>query len=168
MQWPFIGCAIFLLAACYTDFKSMKIPNPISITCMVSGLAVHVGSAGLKGLWLSLGGFTAGFGLMLILYIFGAVGGGDVKLFGGIGAWTGVAFTLSSLFYSVLAAGCIGFVVLLFRREMISGMKKVWRSVFGAVMLRSLQPLYGNKQEMLRFPFMAAVVPGVLLAYFYM
>lgn len=38
---------------------------------------------------------------MLILYWMGAVGAGDVKLFGLIGAWTGAAFAWQSALYSI-------------------------------------------------------------------
>lgn len=49
----------------------------------------------------AVAGLGTGFGFMLILYWMGAVGAGDVKLFGLIGAWTGAAFAWQSALYSI-------------------------------------------------------------------
>ncbi len=40
-------------------------------------------------------GFLTGFGLTIVLFVLGAVGGGDVKLLAGIGAWIGPGPTLA-------------------------------------------------------------------------
>jgi prepilin peptidase CpaA len=168
MIWPYIGCLIFLAWACYTDIKSMKIPNKITIAFAVSGLLYRLGSGGLEGLWYGAKGFAVGFGLVFLLYCCGAVGGGDVKLFGGIGAWTGTFFAMSSLAYSILAAGLIGLVIMLARRDLIRRVTGVWRSVYGAMILKSVKPIKSSRQEMIRFPFMIAVIPGTILAYLYM
>ncbi|WP_138494181.1 A24 family peptidase [Paenibacillus pinistramenti] len=168
MIWPFAGCLIFLAAAFYTDIKTMKIPNKITMAFIITGIAYQLAARGLEGLLFGLKGFAAGFGLMYLLYCCRAVGGGDVKLFGGIGVWTGIFFTLSSLMYSVLAAGVIGFLILLFRGEIFSRFAGVWRSVYGAVILRSTGPLKDSRRNMIRFPFMVAVLPGTVLAYLYM
>lgn len=167
-QWQTVGCALFLLAACYTDIRTMKIPNKLTIAFIVTGLCLQLGASGFGGLWFGIKGSLIGFGIMLLLYLFGAVGGGDVKLFAGIGAWTGSMFVFSSLIYSVVAAGILGLVILLARGEVVQRITGIWRSVFGVVLLRSLQPLRTSKREMIRFPFMIAVIPGTVLAYFYM
>ncbi|ANS73545.1 peptidase A24 [Paenibacillus yonginensis] len=164
----YIGCSIFLAAAFYTDIRTMKIPNPLTLTSMVSGLAVQFAVNGPGGLWFGLKGLGAGFGIMLLLYLCGAVGGGDVKLFGGIGAWMGTLFTLTSLVYSILAAGLIGFVILLVRGEIGSRLSGVWRSIYGAAVLHSLGPLKSSKENMVKFPFMLAVLPGVITAYLHL
>lgn len=164
-RWQFMGCAVFLLAAFFTDIKTMKIPNKISLSFILSGLAVQLGTSGLEGLWFGLKGFAAGFGIMFLLYRVGAVGGGDVKLFGGIGAWTGTLFVLNSLIYSVMAAGILGLVIMLARGDVVRRMAGLWQHVFGTVLLRSLQPLQESKLKMIRFPFMIAVIPGAAMAY---
>ncbi|WP_223069064.1 A24 family peptidase [Paenibacillus caui] len=168
MEWQFIGCMIFLAAAFYTDIRTMKIPNRITIAFAATGLAFQGATGGFEGLWSGCKGFAVGFGIMFVLYCFKAVGGGDVKLFGGIGAWTGTAFTLSSLLYSIIAAGVIGLAILLVRGETMSRAAGVLRSVYGAVLLQSVQPLKAARHDMVRFPFMIAVIPGAILAYMYM
>ncbi|WP_308420937.1 A24 family peptidase [Paenibacillus physcomitrellae] len=165
---PYIGCFIFLAAAFYTDIRTMKIPNKITVFAMISGLAFQFAVHGITGLWFGLKGLGVGFGIMLLLYVCGAVGGGDVKLFGGIGAWTGSLFTLTSLVYSILAGGIIGFAILLIRGEIGSRLSQLWRSIYGAAILQSLGPLKASRQNMVKFPFMVAVLPGTIAAYLYM
>lgn len=162
------GCFLMLLAAFVTDLRTMKIPNIITVTGICSGLSYHLLTEGWKGAWFAAGGAAAGFGLMFALYLLRAVGGGDVKLFAGIGAWTGIALTLSTMMYSILAAGCIGLVLLICRRETGLRLRRIAGGVLGAAALRSLGPLRSTGNGQLQFPFMLAVLPGIILAVYYM
>lgn len=139
MPWEYWGCFLMLAAAFVTDIRTMKIPNWITLTGLTSGFLFHA----LTGAWNGIGdafkGAAVGFGLMFILYLLKAVGGGDVKLFAGIGAWTGISFTLSVMMYSILAAGCIGLFILLCRRETLFRLRRVVRGVWGAVISAALR-----------------------------
>ncbi|MNC54600.1 Type IV leader peptidase family protein [compost metagenome] len=123
---------------------------------------------GWSGFLFALKGAGVGFGLMFLMHIFGAVGGGDVKLFAGIGAWTGVWLTLSIMMYSILAAGCLGLIVLLWRREMFSRMRSLLQNVLGAVITKSWGPIESGSNKQLQMPFMLAVLPGAILAVTYL
>lgn len=162
------GCLVMLLAAFVTDLRTMKIPNVITVTGIFTGLSYHLFTDGWKGAWFSVAGAAVGFGLMFVLYWFRAVGGGDVKLFAGIGAWTGIALTLSTMMYSILAAGCIGLILLIWRRETGQRLRRIAGSFLGAMVLRSPAPIQAAARHQLQFPFMLAVVPGALLAIYYM
>ncbi|USB34113.1 A24 family peptidase [Paenibacillus sp. YPG26] len=168
MDIGFVGCMIFLSAAFVTDIRYMKIPNKLTVPAMVAGVMYQLWAGGWVGLASGLKGAVIGFGIMLVLYWTRAVGGGDVKLFGGIGAWMGTGFTLSSLVYSIVFAGLLGLLILIWRREVIQRMRGVLNSVLGAIILKGLGPLKSNESDMLSFPFMLAVLPGVLTAYYYL
>lgn len=163
------GCFILLAAAFITDIRTMKIPNTITITGTVLGAIYHTMTNGGTGLVFSVKGAAVGFGIMAILYAVRAVGGGDVKLFAGIGAWVGVPLTLSMLLYSILAAGCIGILILIFRRETIMRLGGILRSLLGVIMLRSISPVQSltARDKPLTFPFMLAVLPGAITAVYY-
>ncbi|GIP29471.1 type 4 prepilin peptidase 1 [Paenibacillus sp. J23TS9] len=161
------GCTLIIMAAFVTDIRTMKIPNWLTITAMFSGVLFHVITGGLQGVAFSAKGLGAGFGLLLIMHVIGAVGAGDVKLFGGIGAWMGTLLTVQCLVYSVLCAGVIGVMILLWRRETVKRLRKVVSSLTGVFILRSFQALKTGKEKQLRFPFMLAVVPGYIFACIY-
>lgn len=164
MPLEYWGCLIVLIAAFITDIRWMKIPNKITIIGFISGIAFHAFSGGMEGVLFALKGAAVGFALMFIMYLFGAVGGGDVKLFGGIGAWTGIGLTLSILMYSILAAGIIGIFILLMRREFIMRIRNVMHSLFGVILLQSLSPIQEGTKKQLQMPFMLAVLPGAVYA----
>ena len=83
MAVAFGVCAVYLIAAFITDLRSMKIPNVLTVSAMLSGPVYHGVLDGWEGLF-SLKGLGAGFLILLIMYFIGAVGAGDVKLFGAL------------------------------------------------------------------------------------
>ena len=103
-------CAPLLTLVCLasvTDIRGRKIPNWLTFTMILSGIAVNVTSLGPIGGASSLLGFLAGFALMLVLFLLGAIGGGDVKLMAGIGAWMGPeavlkVFAIAAVFGAVI------------------------------------------------------------------
>ena len=75
--------------AAVIDFRERKIPNWITFTLILSGLILGATSTGMVSLGQSFLGLIVGFLLTLVLFLLGALGGGDVKLLAGIGAWLG-------------------------------------------------------------------------------
>lgn len=76
------------------DLRTRRIPNWLTVSTFVLGLFYHIFTGGLDGFLLSLGGFATGFGTLLVLWLMGSGGGGDVKLMGAVGAWLGAFPTL--------------------------------------------------------------------------
>ncbi|GGH13247.1 A24 family peptidase [Paenibacillus segetis] len=167
MHIEYWGCFILLSVAFITDMRSMKIPNFVTMGGMILGILFHTMMDGSSGLVFALQGAGTGFGLMLILYLLGAVGGGDVKLFGGVGAWCGIGLTLSTMMYSIFAAGCIGLIILIWRRDLFNRLRGVLSSLLGSIVLKSLVPIQANAKGHLQFPFMLAVLPGAIMAFYY-
>lgn len=168
MHLQYWGFFALLIISFVTDIKSMKIPNKITVPAMCLGVFVQFLVDGYTGIWRALEGGGIGFGIMLILYMCGAVGGGDVKLFGAIGTWVGTYLTLTTMMYSIFVAGLIGIVILLWRREALQRIKGVFVSIFGAIMLKSIVPIQANAKGQLQFPFMLAVLPGAVIAFLYL
>ncbi|AOZ92194.1 A24 family peptidase [Paenibacillus crassostreae] len=167
MEVAHIGCALLVISAFITDIKSMKIPNKLTIPAILCGLIYHIIVNGWSGALFAGKGFITGFIILLIMYWMGAVGAGDVKLFGGIGAWTGILFTIQTLLYSVLFAGAIGIAILLWRRETFSRLREVVRGIAGFFLFKDIAILKNWSKEQIRFPFMLAVLPGIICAYLY-
>jgi prepilin peptidase CpaA len=79
-----------LLIAAATDLRDRRIPNWLTFSLILSGVAQSIAFPGVVTTpWESLGGFGVGFALTFALFAMGAVGGGDVKLLAGLGAWFG-------------------------------------------------------------------------------
>lgn len=122
----YMGLAAALVVATFVDLDFMIIPDRISLGGMPAGLLLSVLVPALHGQtdpWQSLGssviGLLAGSGSLYLVGWLGrlafkkeAMGLGDVKLLGTIGAflgWPGVLFTilLSSLFGSLVGVGLV-------------------------------------------------------------
>lgn len=160
---------VFLLAAFYFDARIQKIPNWLTVTGVVAGLFIHVIRSGFAGLKFSFYGIIVGFVIMFVLYLAKAIGAGDVKLFAAIGALTGVEFSLYGIMYSIIYAGLIGVVLLLVRREFVSrtvGLFLKMNELKEAQEKGEVMEEY-KKKEVLTFPFMYAVIPGIATTYYY-
>jgi prepilin peptidase CpaA len=118
--------------AAFTDLRTKKLPNWLTVPSFVVGLlfhvvagAIHEGLSGAAhGLLFALAGFATGFSILLGLWLIGGGGAGDVKLMGALGAWLGFKTTLYVFFLSTCLIVIFG--VATFAYQMIS------RGVYGA------------------------------------
>ena len=97
------------LAAIIEDTGWRRISNWTSGGAVLAGLILHSVEKGWTGLLHSLEGTAIGFGVFLIFYLLGGMGGGDVKLMAGFGALLGVRQILAA---SLLAAATGGLMAL--------------------------------------------------------
>jgi prepilin peptidase CpaA len=74
----------------YYDVRYRRIPNVLVLAALISGLVLNSSLAGVQGTISSVGGFGLAFIPMFFMHLFGAMGAGDVKLFGAVGAVLGV------------------------------------------------------------------------------
>lgn len=168
MEFYIYILAVFILIAFYLDVRYYKIPNWLTMSGIMIGFIYHGIFDGLSGVLFSLFGLLAGGGLLLLFYLFKGVAAGDVKLFAAIGAITGVQFTLYGLMYSVLLAGLIGVIIIIFRKDLIMRVYYGIVRFFSALFKRNMKDLEEyKKQEAVRFPFMYAVLPGMIITTFY-
>lgn len=101
---PFGVVSIVALIACVTDLKSFRIPNAITLPLAVTGIVYHgviYGSAGLQN---SALGLLFGGLVLMLLYVIGGMGAGDVKLLAGVGAWLGIP----AIVYVFIVAAAVG------------------------------------------------------------
>ncbi len=98
-----------LIWAAIEDLHSRRIPNWLTFTLMLSGIAQSFTHGGLVSPTMSMAGFAAGFALPFLLFFLGAIGGADVKLLAGLGAWFGPGMAIR-LF---LVEGVVGAVIVL-------------------------------------------------------
>ena len=89
-NWFFlIAVLVFTIIAMVTDLSTRKLPNWLTVPAFVAAIVFHTFTSGWRGLGLCMGGFAVGFGLLLVLWLIGGGGGGEVKLMGALGAWLG-------------------------------------------------------------------------------
>jgi prepilin peptidase CpaA len=125
------GLLLALLAvAAYTDIRYRKVYNWTAYPGILVALAVSglnsllvegvparfmqrwVGGVGLADAGL---GFAACGLVMLVCYVFGAIGGGDVKLVAMLGAFLGLEKGFQVMLWTCVLGGAAGLVVLVWR-----------------------------------------------------
>jgi prepilin peptidase CpaA len=104
--------AAYITTAAVVDWRSHKIPNWLTVPAAVLGLAFHAMTPGGIGPLGSLAGFAIGFGLLLLPWLLGGGGMGDVKMLAALGAWLGpllilAAFGLGALIGTIMALAVV-------------------------------------------------------------
>lgn len=104
------GYVLVLLAAAWSDLRTRRIPNRLTLPALAAALVVAVATGRFPS---AVAGalFAAGlFILPIVLYGAHMAGGGDVKL----AAFVGAALGLSAAVTALMAAGLVASAVVLF------------------------------------------------------
>jgi len=165
--------------AALIDLKTRKIPNWLTLTVAAAGIIGGFLFFGLQGNWsggwhwlqFSGLGWLVGIGIFLIPFVFGGIGGGDVKLMGAIGALKGVSFVIEAAILIVLWGGLMAVLAILYKRKTFIlkrfGMGLKWfamtRGKVGKDLL--LPEENANEKEKVYVPYGVAIFLGVITAY---
>ena len=106
-----------LSIALYFDLKEGRIPNKITVTAAIMGLIYRFMTGGVPGIQGGLLGALIGFLILFIPFLFGGIGGGDVKLLTAIGAIKGAQFVLYTAAAMAIIGGIIGVYYYFFLRQ---------------------------------------------------
>jgi prepilin peptidase CpaA len=103
------------VAGVLEDLTRRRISNWTSGGAVIAGLIVHLAQKGWTGAMHSLFGSAIGFGVFLIFYLLGGMGGGDVKLMAGFGALLGDAQIMPAALWAAISGGLMAAVYLAVR-----------------------------------------------------
>lgn len=106
---PAVVMLLGLVGASWTDVRSWRIPNAITLTMVALGLVMSVTTA---DPWLGVLGLLAATVIHFPLWVLGVQRAGDAKLFMGVGALMGWQMLLESTLWAAVLYFPIGFAVL--------------------------------------------------------
>ena len=135
LRLPILGFAMALaLTAGWTDWRSRRIPNWLTMPALLVGIVVNVLASGLAGMKTSLLG--AGFGLLVLLpfVLLRSLGAGDWKLAAALGAFVGWEVLLNLLIGSIFVAGMMALGLVIYKRRFIRTMRNIW-GLLGSLLL---------------------------------
>jgi prepilin peptidase CpaA len=104
--------SIFVITAAILDFRTKKIPNWITVPSALTGLVFHTVMPDSHGILWALAGFGVGFLLLIVPWLLGGGGMGDVKLLAALGAWLGPLAILAVFGASAVLAACMAAAVM--------------------------------------------------------
>ncbi|MFA9556306.1 prepilin peptidase [Evansella sp. AB-rgal1] len=155
---------IAVLTVCViTDLKNRKIYNKVIFPALIIALLLNAIFYGWSGISSSLLGFVVGLGILLIPYLLGGMGAGDVKLLALIGAIHGITFVLTTAVYMALIGAVIGLWMLLFRKGLFRRIKALFYTILG--LRHGINPNI-DFHNRIAFPYGVAIAGGAFLAFF--
>lgn len=180
MEWEnlFKGLAVCAaLAGGWSDARTHKIPNRLTVSFALAGLALRLvlgGAAGFiesgaRGLLLgvpagfaqSLAGFAAALP-MLLFWFLGALKAGDIKLYMAAGIIGGWRFCLDMEVYSVLIGGIAAAAVMVSRKSGRRALKRLWLYGMNLLLTRRFVMYQGDEESY--FPYGCMIGAGAVAA----
>jgi prepilin peptidase CpaA len=133
IEWTAIGAVSAIAAVC--DLRTGRIPNALTLGALLAGLAFSAVDGAGWGLLTSLAGCAVGLAVLLPIFAFGGMGGGDVKLLAALGAWLGPLGALRAALAASLAGGVLALMVAVSTGYLLEALRNllallgVWRTL---------------------------------------
>lgn len=167
--------ALLLLMVMREDIRSRRIPNKLVLVGVVLGLGFNgflpaglgFNSAVPGGLgWLAaLKGLALGFAVLLPMYLLRAMGAGDVKLMGMVGAFLGPADLIGAVIATFIAGGLMALVVALWSKQLMSMLHNVKLMLFSGLLrinAGQLPVMNDLPVSVAKLPYAVAITAGTL------
>jgi prepilin peptidase CpaA len=153
--------------AAFVDFRSRKIPNWLTVPAFVAGVTVRTALFGWPGAKSALEGTGLALLLLLPLVLLRALGAGDWKLMGAVGAFLGPLMFLFVLLGSILISGLMAVVEMARTKRVRETLHNMWVLVQGFFTfgLRANPKISLDNPELLKLPFGVAVALATLVCY---
>lgn len=146
------------------DVVTRRIPNWLTYSGMLVGIAGRTMLQGWHGLGSALAGGLIGGGAFLVFFLLHAMGAGDVKLITAIGCLVGPSSSVQIVLATAIAGGIFAIIMAVWQKRLRAVLVNVldlikFHAVAGAEMHPSLN--LSNPQAA-RLPYGVAIATGVL------
>jgi len=160
-----LGLAVALaLIAGYTDWRSRRIPNGLTVPGFVIGVSLNTLAGGWAGLKTSLLGVGLGLLLLLPFVFLRSLGAGDWKLAGALGAFVGWEALVDLLIGSVFVAGIMALALVIYKRRFKQTMTNIGRLLASLVTFHMPGPEVSlDNPQSLRIPYGVALALTTVL-----
>jgi prepilin peptidase CpaA len=156
--------AVLAIAAGWTDYRSRRIPNWLTVTGLLLGIAVNSWLRGWPGAQDSLLGAGLGLALLLPFVLMRIFADGDWKFVGALGACLGTQNLLTVLVLAVMVNGLMAAIMVVRKKrvsETTGNLRRMW-SGFLTLHLPGSDLTLDNP-ELVKVPFGVAVAIAVIL-----
>ena len=139
----------FVLIAVGMDLRSMRISNRLILIGWVVSLVRRILCDGLGGLFTGLFLISLPVILLYLLFLAGALGAGDIKLFSLVGGFTNFKELTECMFFAFLLAGIYSLCKMLYHGTFFSSIQNVgiyWQNLCLGYK-SSYCPAYGKKSK---------------------
>jgi prepilin peptidase CpaA len=161
------GTTAVTFVAAIVDFRTHKIPNWLTVPAFLVGISLRTATSGWAGTKASLEGAGLALILLLPLVLMRALGAGDWKLMGAVGAFLGPILFLFVLLGSVLVSGLMATVEMMRTRRVKETFHNLVVLVQGffSFGLRANPEISLDNPALLKLPFGVAVAISTLACF---
>ena len=165
MMVPLLAGAVLLaLIAGWTDLRSRRIPNWLTVAGFFAGITVHTFFDRWGGLKVALLGAMVGLGLLLPFVLLRSLGAGDWKLAGALGAFTGPGLLINLLILSVFVAGLMAVVLVIYKGRVRQTVRNIGHILVSLVTFRLPEARVSlDNPDALKVPYGVALASTVVL-----
>lgn len=158
---------VLTVYAGWLDSRTRRIPNWLTLSGLFVGIAVHFILAGWHGTVMAFEGAGLGLLILLPLVLLRAVGAGDWKLMGAVGAFVGPVMLWFVLLASVLVAGLMAIVLMIRARRVRETLRNVGLLILSFLTFgfRAHADVSLDNPEALKLPFGVAAAVGTLVCF---
>ena len=153
--------AIFVI---YYDVRYRRIPNVLVLATLLAGISINTFFSGWQGMLSSVEGFALAFIPMLLMHIFGALGAGDVKLFGAVGAVLGVSLVPLAFVVVVMLGAVLAVYTMLRAGTVLTTLHGVLRIFVGILPGWEMPRFAMSPDRRHTIPYGVAIMLGSLIA----
>lgn len=157
---------IILTIAAAMDILYRKIPNVLTLPAVIFGLVYHTYLAGFDGFLFSAGGTFLGLGILLIFYLPGMMGAGDVKLMAAVGSILGPAGVFQAFLFTAMAGGIYAIIALAVKGKLVQFLKRIFFSLKLSVLTRKLTLLPEEGKSLPVLCYGLAIGAGTMVSLF--
>jgi prepilin peptidase CpaA len=164
--WVCVLMLTFIAAA--MDWRTRKIPNWITVPSIVAGITLRTVLDGWPGVKASLEGVGLALALLLPLVLMRALGAGDWKLMGAVGAFVGPVLFVFIFFGSIFVSGLMSAVQTIKTRRVKETLRNIVELVRGFAIF-GFQPnpqISLDNPRLLKIPFGVAVAASTAICFF--
>ena len=148
----------------YYDVRYRRIPNVLVLSLLIGGFTINISFGGLNGALTSVEGLALAFLPMFLIHMFGAMGAGDVKLFGAVGSVIGVSMVPLTFVVVVMLGAVLAIYTMLRSGTMFSTLHGVLR-IFVGIMPGWEMPRFAIPPDRKHtIPYGVAIMLGSLIA----
>lgn len=119
----------FVIVACYYDIKYRKIFNFLTLPFLAIGILFSIYAGGIDGVIFSLQGVLTGFSILLLPFLGGWVGAGDVKFLAAAGSFLGSGSTLFSTFIGLVLFGVVAIIYICAKGKLFMFIRQMFVTV---------------------------------------
>ena len=152
------------LVAGWTDWRSRRIPNWLTVPALLAGIAANSLALGWPGAKESLLGAGLGLGLLLPFVLIRSLGAGDWKLAGALGAFLGPSRLITVLMGTILVAGLMAVALIIWKKRVRQTLRNLAHILASLFTLHLPGPEVSlDNPESAKIPFGVAMAVTVVL-----